>query len=201
MAYSIYSSGALVVQSFDTKEADRVYYLITEKFGSVYAKATGVRLQQAKLRNKLDLFSLIEVELVKGREIWRIVGVNMIEERLQLGKIERAILARVGRILRALVPEERDDFMLYELLVGFSKLLHDAKVITRKELYKLESVVLACVLEILGYWNRELLGDLPKVDFDNPKLMMPSDVLHRRLVSNINKALKETSLYFNERVV
>lgn len=74
MAIEKYTTPALVIESFDQGEHDRVYKLFTREFGLVMAHAKSVRKLESKLRAHTLPRSLSLVTLVQGREMWRLVG-------------------------------------------------------------------------------------------------------------------------------
>lgn len=51
-----------------------MYKLFTRDFGLIFAKATSVRKLESKLRAHLQSARMVQVTLVKGKEIWRITG-------------------------------------------------------------------------------------------------------------------------------
>jgi recombinational DNA repair protein (RecF pathway) len=70
-----YHTEAFVVRSFERKEADRMFVLITKNFGKLFAYAQGVRKIQSKHRFGLHELSKIEVSFVRGKAGVRIVHV------------------------------------------------------------------------------------------------------------------------------
>ena len=78
MAYRHYQTEGLVINSRPYGEADRFYQILTPDFGLISVLAQGVRLEKSKLRYQILNYSLVNIELVRGREYWRLVGAEKI---------------------------------------------------------------------------------------------------------------------------
>lgn len=74
MAYTTYTTNALVVAVRDRGGADRSVQLFTETHGMLSARASSVREERSKMRYSLQAFSCITVTLVRGKHEWRIIG-------------------------------------------------------------------------------------------------------------------------------
>ncbi len=72
--HPIYHTKAVILRSVPVGEANKRYWLFTEDLGLVVANAQGVRKSNSKLKGQLVDYSFIEVDLVKGRDIWRITS-------------------------------------------------------------------------------------------------------------------------------
>lgn len=101
--HPIYHTKAVILRSLPVGEANKRYWLFTEELGLVVANAQGVRKSSSKLAGQLVDYSFIEVDLVKGRDIWRITSATNAHNPLS-GSI-RAPLARP--YVRALATVER----------------------------------------------------------------------------------------------
>jgi len=74
MAYHIYQTEAFVLNERVSGEANKIFYLLTPDLGLVVAVAQGVRLLKSKLRYQIRRYELVHVSLVRGKEVWRLVG-------------------------------------------------------------------------------------------------------------------------------
>jgi recombinational DNA repair protein (RecF pathway) len=97
MAIEKYTTRSIVVETYDSGEHDKMLMLFTREFGMVRAKATSVRKLESKMRGHLLPRKSCLVTLVKGREVWRIVGVEGSEVLPALGGDVAAILQRFVR--------------------------------------------------------------------------------------------------------
>ena len=75
MSHIIYSTEALVLKTAEHGEANKLFWLFTKRFGLVLTHAQSVRAAHSKLKHQLQIYGLVKVALVRGREWWRIVNV------------------------------------------------------------------------------------------------------------------------------
>ncbi len=154
-------------------EADWLLVVITPDQGLIKVVAKGVRLVKSKLRPSLSLWRPVNLTVVKGREIWRLVGAEQVCYFTLALPAER-LFAKLTVLLLRLVPEEAPAPALYrELKAGldyFAKF--DASHLTQAVAGAGELVLVWRALSALGYagtanglspllnqgqWNRELL--------------------------------------------
>lgn len=109
MAIEKYTTEAIVIESFDQGEHDRVYKLFTREFGLVMAHAKSIRKLESKLRAHMLPRSFVRATLVQGREVWRLVGAEG-----QGG--EGAMLRDATHLLKRLVRGEGAHKKLYQRL-------------------------------------------------------------------------------------
>lgn len=64
-----YRDQAIVLRKLDYQEFDRIYTLLTREHGKVGAIARGVRRPASRLAAALDLFSQVDVQLARGRNL------------------------------------------------------------------------------------------------------------------------------------
>lgn len=112
MAIEKYTTKAIVIESFDQAEHDRVYKLFTREFGLVMAHAKSVRKLESKLRAHILPRSLSLVTLVQGREVWRLVGAEGV---VQTG----ASVQDVAGLLNRFVRGEGSHKTLFDRLLAF----------------------------------------------------------------------------------
>lgn len=60
---------AVVLRKLDYGEADRIYTLLTREHGKIGAIARGVRRSTSKLAPALDVFTQVDVQLARGRNL------------------------------------------------------------------------------------------------------------------------------------
>ena len=97
----------MVLRKLDYGEADRIYTLLTRQHGKVGAIAKGVRRSASKLGPSLELFSQIDVQLAKGRNLDVITqAVRLPGPRID-AEVERTAHASLIAELADRVSEER----------------------------------------------------------------------------------------------
>ena len=99
MLHHIYHTEGFVLSGQSVGEANKYFRIFTKDFGMVGAMAQGIRLLQSKLRYSLQDYSYSKISLVRGKQVWRIVGAikekNLYESLNNPVKFE--ILARRSR--------------------------------------------------------------------------------------------------------
>lgn len=169
MAYRVYQTEGIVLGKKDFGEAERMFYIFTEKFGMVKAIARGVRYIKSKLRPNLDLFFYDNFSLIMAKDIWKITDATEIANIKNSEGLK--IFAKIANFLTRMIKgEEKNDFIWQEIKNLFFCLKSD-----NRNLKDLEISFLARLLNNLGY--------LPEI---------PSS--RKSLISAINKAVKESML-------
>ena len=97
MAIEKYTTEAFVLTDYEQGEHDKVFKLFTREFGMLYALAKSVRKLESKLRYHLDTSKKISVTLVKGKEVWRLTGVESLGESSKNTAIACQIVERFVR--------------------------------------------------------------------------------------------------------
>jgi DNA repair protein RecO (recombination protein O) len=89
-----YRVRGLILKRFNYGEADRFIWLLTRDRGLLQVKAKSVRKIKAKLKGPLELFTLSDIELAKGRSLDTVTGATIVESynniRTDLGLTSKA---------------------------------------------------------------------------------------------------------------
>lgn len=101
MAYSTYTTEAVVCGSKDSLTSDRSYLLFTKDAGMLWASARSVREEKSKQRYALQDFSIIRVSLVKGKSGWRIGSVEAVANPFMEAR-QRSCRAGVSAVVKLL---------------------------------------------------------------------------------------------------
>ena len=142
-----YRDQAVVLRKLDYGEADRIYTLLTREHGKVGAIARGVRRPTSRLASALELFSLIDVQLAKGRNLDVVAqAVRLPGPRID-ADLERTAHAGLVAELADRVSEERHpEEGLFELTV---MALQDLAV--EPEPRRASAYFMVVALNLLGY--------------------------------------------------
>ena len=176
MAHQIYLTEGIILKKKDFGEADRLFFIYTEKFGMIMASAKGVRLEKSKLRGNLDVFTFGDFAVISSKDFWRLVDAQeTISPKLNHISAEQTkVFARTASLMiRMIKGEERNDFVWQELKGLFLALFENKT--KEKDLKNLEIKFNAKILRELGY-----VADLPRTK--------------KEIVSAINRAIKERML-------
>ena len=192
--HHIYHTEGLILGSRSYGEAGKYYYLFTRDLGMIYASAQGVRKMSSKLRFVLHDFAYIKVDLVQGRDFWRLTSAtktNLLGDIV--GKRENlAIFANIARLLkRLLAGVEPNPELFADVLNGLFVLEKTSDV---DEMRNIEAIMVLRILNNLGYvGGSETLQSFVKSPFED-KLIFELSKHRSQVLSLINKTLKETHL-------
>lgn len=175
-------------------EAGRYYHIFTKDLGMIYASAQGVRKMASKLRFILQDFNYVKIDLVRGKDFWRVTSASKTNllENLPKRPETLEIFANISRLLkRLLAGEEANEALFMDLISGLSVL---EKVETESELRDIEAITVLRILGNLGYigGNKSIAG-LIKSPFENMSMLEISKS-RKVILQQINKALQETHL-------
>ncbi|MDR3519391.1 MAG: DNA repair protein RecO [Candidatus Pacebacteria bacterium] len=192
--HHIYHTEGLILGSKNSGEAGKYYSIFTRDLGMVYATAQGVRKMSSKLRFVLQDFSYVKIDLVQGRDFWRVTSAsktNMLEQVVK-NRETFEVFYNIGNLLkRLLAGVEPNEALFTDLVSGLSLL---EKVENQNDLRNIEAVIVLRILSNLGYiGGNEALQSLIKSPFE-AELLFEISKSRIEVLRQINKALKETHL-------
>lgn len=192
--HHIYHTEGIILGSKNYGEAGRYYSIFTKELGMVYASAQGVRKMSSKLRFILQDFSYIKVDLIQGKDFWRVTSATKTNllENITKQKENFKIFANIARLLkRLLAGVEPNEDLFIDVLNGLFIL---EKLDKKQDLQNLEVIIVLRILNNLGYIGEgDSLENLIKSPFETDLVLQSSE--HRtKVLSIINKTLKETHL-------
>ena len=190
--HSIHHTEAVVLKSTIHGEANKRLWLFTREFGLVVASMQGVRKPGAKLASHSSDYSIIRVDLVKGREVWRLISAkvvkNPLEERMR-ESMARAYVRTLSALARFLVDEGVHEELYEHVLVSAEMLQeggYDAKLFDALSLWR--------VFAHLGYIAvveaDELLFTLPLRE----AYASVTTAQHVRLMESVKTAIEQSHL-------
>jgi len=193
--HKIYHTEGLVIRGINFGEADKYLTIYTRDFGMIRAQAQGIRKLSSKLRYSLQEFSYTDIDLVQGKDIWRITNAKKKELfKNQINKQDvRKIVNNIFNLLERLCHgEEKNEILFNDLVQGFFLLRQF--YIDKNQLDNIEFVLVLRILHHLGY-----LGESENLLFfiNSPftSAILPIVSFKRKLIlSHINNALLETQL-------
>ena len=197
MSHHIYTTPGFVVESNAYGEAGKFIYIFTRDLGMVAGVAQGIRLTQSKLRYHAQDFSFANFSLVRGKEIWRIIGaetvlseVNDIEHS-SIGLVS-PLFVRILKILKRLVPGEEKNEALFDVVLAAYNFLKNSAPADETIA---ESIIMLRILHQLGYVRT--VPTLEPFLIDNsfrPELFAAMTIVKSSAAREINAALKESHL-------
>lgn len=145
MSIEKYTTKAIVITWYDHGEHDRSYKMLTRDFGVIVAHAKSIRKLESKLRAHMSLTSEVMVTLVKGRELWRLVGAEEVSSR---NSFFHEVIPLIGRFIQG----EGTHKTLYDKLIELSH-RGDTYDATTKRL-----MMYFIILVSLGYADARVAG-------------------------------------------
>jgi DNA repair protein RecO (recombination protein O) len=183
MSYHIYNSRALVLGRRSVRERDLVVSLLTEEFGLVRATARGVRSSRSRLGGILLDYALINVSLVKGKNVWRLTTAALESDLYRELKARPEALKAFARVLNLLEKlihgEEPAPALFQDLTLAIKSLIEEEPSVEGWEIATVSSLLFH-----LGYLSQS----------DVPKTSLEALERKKELVNRINTSLKESGL-------
>lgn len=195
MAYHVYTTKGIVLGSYPSREADRVYSIFTEELGLVRARARSVRAIQSKLRGSLEPFSLSSISLVRGKDSWRITGAALEKKINEEYAGKRGILsfARIFSLLEKLVVGEESHKEILALLehgLAYVYQIRDSADMVDM----LEILLVLRLLNELGYVSGNEVDAIFLKDEYSEKLLSHTKENKKMLIDAINRGLHSSNL-------
>jgi len=193
--HHIYHTHGFILSSRNTGEANRVLAIYTREMGLIRATVQGIRLHKSKLRFSLQDFYYAKIDLVRGKDIWRITsatGMNSFPFA-RTNKDSLLLIARVSKLLERLCGGEEPNENIFKDLIQSLYLLDDDNF-SQESREALELHLVLRIMNSLGYiGDSTILTNYLASDFDQT---LTEGLLKERqsIITHINKALNESQL-------
>ncbi len=156
--YPKYQTEVFVLRSYDFKESDKIYTILSDKFGLIHIKAKSLRADKSKLRQVMESSVRLRLVLLRARTGWLLTDVleSDIGFRSFSTSRQRVMGAFFQNILRFYAKEEptNDLFEACEFLYNHLKEKspkEDTKTVFLKALWRL--------MHAAGYLKEGLIPD------------------------------------------
>lgn len=196
MSHHIYKTEAIVLGGFNIGESNRFIYMFTKDLGLVGVSAQGIRELKSKLKYSLQDFSYTSIDLVKGKDVWRVINADQIYSFGDVVKDrakKKVFLNVIILIKRLLAGQLSNEEMWQDVYSGFCFLKNTN--LTKKELQFFEAILVLKILNHLGYW-----GEDKELDFfvENKiwdiETLNKMDKFYKNTLKKINKSLMHSHL-------
>lgn len=193
--HHIYHTRGFILSSKNVGEANKFFSIYTREMGLVRAVAQGVRFHKSKLRFTMQDLSYAHIDLVRGKDIWRVTTARHITSFPLARACESSLIltTRVSRLLERLCVGEAQNEEIFDDFIQALYILDSEDVsISSREALELHLVLR--ILNSLGYvGDSTILKKYLSSPFDNSKI--ENLLLERQsIISHINKALNESQL-------
>jgi len=188
--HHIHHTDAFVLKSHSAGEDSKTLVLYTRELGLIYARAQGLRKISSRLRYILQDYSRANIDLVRGKEIWRVTTAAPITSHSSLRRKEESekIIARLSSLVVRLVNGEEANLEVFAAIERTYGML-DENDLSKEQYRSIELLGVTKVLIALGYLPRTLLEQ----DEGIPEAFADSAYQHR-LIRDINQALSASQL-------
>jgi DNA repair protein RecO (recombination protein O) len=193
--HHIHHTQGFILSSRNIGEANKILTIYTREMGLLRAVVQGVRLNKSKLRFSLQDFSYNNIDLVRGKDFWRITSSSYISSfpLARRNKFSLVLIMRICRLLERLcIGEHANEIIFDDMIQSFNFL--DNENISVKEKEALELHLVLRIMHSLGYIEDVLiLKKYLSIPFKNFNI---ETILGERqsIISHINKALGESQL-------
>lgn len=193
--HHIYHTHGLILSSRNTGEANKMLTIYTREMGLVRAAAQGIRLHKSKLRFSLQDFSYANIDLVRGRDIWRVTSAANISTfpYARSSRLSILLIARISLLIERLCDGEEANESIFDDFIQALYLLDDTETsISSREALELHLVLR--IMNTLGYIGEStMLEQYLSSSFDESKIL---SLLKERqsIIAHINRALNESHL-------
>lgn len=185
------------MESHADREANRLFTILTERFGLISAIAQGVRRRESKLSPHLREFASVHVTLVRGKGTWRITHASLEDDMFASLRFRPEALraaARITVLLKRLVRGEAEHAELFTLFREGMILLGDTKLYADDILHA-EALIVLRLLSLLGYvGERKEFESLVASPFLSLELVSRIKPLRKVAIEEINRSLRASDL-------
>lgn len=193
--HHIYHTEGIILSSINIGESNRFLFVLTKDLGLVGVTAQGVRELKSKLRYSLQTLSHAYLDLVRGKEVWRVTSAGELHSfsSLALHGEKRALYVRLSSLLRRLMPGEgKHEMLFHDFISGLRFLEHEITDIA--EFKAFEALMVLRILRDLGYGGDDAFSDFLRVGQWDRGLLAEFSPLRDEALRHINRALKESHL-------
>ncbi|MEK7179036.1 MAG: recombination protein O N-terminal domain-containing protein, partial [Patescibacteria group bacterium] len=193
MTHVKYHTEGIVLKNSPSGESSSHVWLLTKDFGFIAGHAQSIRELASKLRYSLQDFSHAHVDVVYGRNGWKITSAVFIRNFARAshdGALPAGITAISNirsLLMRLCRGEEKDDVLFDDVCRGFSLL--SSSSLSSAETERIEIILVMRILSRLGYWGDDaILSPFLSGDIGAPLHAAGFREHKLRAVGAINKA-------------
>lgn len=195
MSHHIYHTRGVILSSQPSGESNRFYKILTEELGLVGATAQAVREGKSKLRYTLQDLSFVTVDLVRGKEVWRIVSAGAWRQcnAIKDDPVRLKLFARFCALLSRLLHGEGRDQELFEEIVRVADFI-EKKVIPGDLLFSFEILAALRTLVHLGYLDPKEYGKFLVTGGYSIEMLTEFEKIRSSTTPKISEALNASHL-------
>lgn len=192
MSHHIYHTRGLILGSVSIGESNKFYRIFTEELGLIGATAQAVREQKSKLRYSLQDFSWAMIDVVHGKEVWRITSALPEERGLREAGIPISFVRACALISRLVHGEGMND-RLFRELCAFAEFLEQYNISPSEEA-TIEGLMTLRILSCLGYIDNAPYIQFLETGVWNKDIIDQFEKIRHTVIPAINHALRSSHL-------
>ena len=129
-----YRTLGFIVKKDDFREADQLFTVYTQNAGKIKILGRAIRKIDAKLKGNFQLFNLVELEFIQGKNHKTLINALVISEFKQIKKDLKKMKAayQIAEVLDGLVKGEEFEKKIWELLRETLTRLNDSSFSSNK---------------------------------------------------------------------
>lgn len=154
MSIEKYTTEAFILKEYEQGESDMVYKMWTREFGIVFVLARSIRKVHAKLRMMTKKHDFLSVTLVRGKDVWRLVGVEELSG-MDNEKSSLEIKKNIAEIVDKFIEEKKSYKKLFDKLKSLLALENLNFKINK---LKIRILIYYLVLVDTGYADAKIIG-------------------------------------------
>lgn len=196
MSHHVYHTEGIILGSMNIGESNRFFHVLTRDLGLLGAFAQGIRELRSKLRYGLQTLSHTHIDLVRGKEVWRVTSASAVGSfpNIIQNSETTELFARLAALLRRLMPGESAHEEIFDDFMSMLRLM-ESETLDQKELRSLEALVVLRMLDRLGYWGkRKKFESFLRGNVWNRETLALFSHVRLEIQREINQALKESHL-------
>lgn len=147
MARDLHHTEGLILAKVPRGEASFIFTVFTRELGLIRALAQSVRAGRSKLRSQLQVGWVVNLDLVRSRDGWRLIGAMSSRKVLPSTKAAQSAVANLAILLRRLLPLEEPQPELFQDVVNALKIFD--QIVSED----LEALLALRLLNYLGYFD------------------------------------------------
>ncbi len=155
MSIEKYTTEAFILREYPQGENDFVYKVWTKDFGIIFVLARSIRKINAKLRMNAKKNEFLNMTLVKGKDIWRLTGVEELKENLESSQYFSETKLLISETINRFLEEKKTYKKLFEKLKFLTISSNDLMFI---DPLKLRILIYYLVLVDTGYADAKVIG-------------------------------------------
>jgi recombinational DNA repair protein (RecF pathway) len=158
MSHDKYTTEAFILREYEQGEHDIVYKVWTREFGIIFAIAKSIRKINAKLRPIIKKNDFIIITLVKGRDIWRLVGAEELFLDLNSNITKSWSLKAkkvISEIISKFIEEKKTYKKLFDKIKSIFSLDQGVDIL---EINNFKILIYYLVLVDTGYADASIIG-------------------------------------------